>query len=239
MLASDPLLLCSAAQVCSSWRAAAAASGAGTTDIIMKGEPWKLDPETREYRPVAPDMPRTPCDPDAPSPEWLAFLQYVYESLMEVKGLPIWLSKHAHLVRSMSLMHDRGANAASVLERALQPGDVAAGLQLPRLQRFVISTLPEVMLPMLPDSLLELCVSSICRTEAGSLQVLNQCLQRLTGLQSLTLGITSEAGNLDLSPLGQMVHLTQLVLKLQHECTEVSVPRFEVAAEWQHQAQER
>jgi hypothetical protein len=226
VLASDPLLLCSAAQVCSSWHVAVAASGAGTTDIVMTGRQWQKDPETQQYRPAEPDMPTTPCNPDEPSPEWLTYVQHVNNSLKEMEGLPIWLSKHAHLVRSMSLMHDRGLNAATVLNRALRPGGVAAGLQLPRLQRFVVSTLPRVMLPLLPDSLLELCVSSICSREVGSLQVLHECLQRLTGLQSLTLGITSEAGELDLSPLVRMVHLTELDIQLQFECTQVSPPQF-------------
>jgi hypothetical protein len=35
-LAADPRLLCSAARVCSSWRAAVAASGAGTTDVVLR-----------------------------------------------------------------------------------------------------------------------------------------------------------------------------------------------------------
>jgi hypothetical protein len=145
-LAADPRLLCSAAQVCSSWRAAVAASGAGTTDVVL----WFTVPPSLDSAKGAEDL---------------------QDHMLMLSSFAAWLSQHGSLVRSITL-HGLAGNvkatvitAYQVLGMALQLAAVRAGARPMKLQVFSSDGASNVyasrpLLAALPDCLTELHVTA-------------------------------------------------------------------------------
>jgi hypothetical protein len=166
-LAADPRLLCSAARVCSSWRAAVAASGAGTTDVVLRF--GTLSEDTSKG------------------------VNTLQDHMQMITSFAAWLQRHGSLVRSITLHgladqpYQQGmgniriaataATACQMLGMALQlaaAGAVAAGSPM-KLQVFTSNvasynydSMP--LLAALPECLAELHVTAdecISRRERG------------------------------------------------------------------------
>jgi len=183
VLASDPQLLCSTAQACSSWREAVAASGAGTTDISL----------------MAPHMETVD---DAPS----------NALLWRVSGFAAWLPAHAHLVRSITIQQF-SFNRPAMVSTACQllALSVQAAVRSPRplrLQRFSTDITSRALLAALPDSLTQLKVDTVLQWRHGhKAEATAAALVGLKGLRVLHL-----LTHTDLSTLSGLCHLTEFKL---------------------------
>jgi hypothetical protein len=196
-VASDHLLLCSAARVCTSWREAVAASGAGTTNTIIDN---KLQNPQRQPA------------------------EYTDTLLSKLSGYAMWLPKHAATVHSISVSCSAGGSqtafttACQMLAITLRLA--SAGPRPLQLQRFASNITNSEVLAALPAGLTGLSLSGSAPTPSdppfsvGSLAV---ALDRMTKLQSFSLSIPHGIFGSDIKfdCLAKHTHLTRLYLKLQ------------------------
>ena len=175
-LAADPRLLCSAARVCSSWRAAVAASGAGTTDVML----WFFPSDGEPDNPVA-----------------------IQHDLWMLSSFADWLSKHGSLVRSITLHGLKETlivAACQMLGMALKLA--ASGPRSLKLQSFIsdVTSSEHASMPLLaalPNCLTELHITADeCITQtfehALGCTVLIHAVNRLKNLRKLCIreGVT-------------------------------------------------
>lgn len=168
-LASDPLLLCSAARVCTSWRAVVAASGAGTTNVTIRDDASTMEELRKGITGQGQRM------------------ALVARVLGRMHGFDNWVVQHARLIRSMQLNGEAGNTACWLLE---ERAEALGSLQLPSLQDFSCRYLPNsAVLAALPSSLtrLDIAVSSGDPSTKSGAKALARTVKGLTRLQSLRL----------------------------------------------------
>jgi len=178
-LAADPLLLCSAAKVCRSWRAAVTDSGAGTTNVLLFFD---------EHLPSS-----------IPGIRNRAFSRLC--------SFTDWMRRHAHLVGSIKLEGFTSASSETALHLCsmLSTGFWERGRPL-HLQRFESDVTDSestwYMLKALPDSLIELDVVAqdylSCREMDWGMA--EGALARLTSLKTLTIRTDSYSTGCEMHP---------------------------------------
>lgn len=156
-LATDPVLLCSAARVCTSWRTAVAASGAGTTDVVWSASCSDASGDVLLQR----------LDSFV---SWFQVHAHLVRSLQ-------WVD-----FRHQSAAQRAVANL--LLAQGLQLA--AAGPKPPRLQSFESDTISTHLLAALPDTVTELQLEfgDECDLQPG---MLTAACRRLHKLQQLSL----------------------------------------------------
>lgn len=203
-VALRPPAMCSASRVCNSWRAAVAASGAGTTDTV-------IDNQLRHPQ-------RQPAE-------------YADTLLSKLGSFAVWLSQHAATVHSILVSCSAG-NSQAAFTTACQVLAVTlrlatAGPRPLQLQRFASNIINSEVLAALPSSLTELSLSGSAPANlpwsiAGSLDA---ALGRMTKLQSLSLSIPEDTFGVEVrfGSLAKHTQLTRLCLQLQGMDKKVSM----------------